>query len=649
MSESSFLSRKYQDLPGSKGVERAVKKSLEAGASGAKTKEERIDRYIERLEHLTQATNERGDRRGLELLKSRFLSVNVTKFDEIPESYWKAQEGILRERGQAGDLARFTDDQKQEARRDHAKAVLQDQHASLEQWVDYFATDDSKIPPALKYWILREVVKLKEYDKDKKAFLPRSRGTVAQFPDLNHEALGYIVDALQKKLSGVGIEFEHDIQPHEREAFNKALNKESFADLYSWANELMHPIPEELLPTTQGEWVKYNKGSNHIPLVESVRGWGTGWCTAGEQTAKTQLATGDFWLYKTLDEDGNPTIPRLAIRMEGDHIAEVRGIARKQNVDAYMGGVLSQKLQEIPGGEVYLKRTQDMEQMKKLERKTKNREPFTKEDLVFLYELRAPIEGFGYVKDPRIIELRKDRNPDEDMLVVFECDENQIARSVGQINESTKAYVGKLEPSNFDRLPEGVEHVYTKFPEGRIRRQSIEIGGKDERELEALLERSGHKIYTYAKSMMANEDFKRSLREPDPKQPDWKKWKLKSPEEVKLIRLRVEDLGFPGGATTDQIFAKAQELGLELCPPEVGPQFRLQYVNQPMNEYVYVGMKQISVSDGYPRVFRVARGDGGSWLSSDWGKPGSKWYAGSEFVFRLRKPARQSEAPAGNP
>src|SRR3989339_2148070 len=99
------------------------------------------------------------------------------------------------------------------------------------------------------------------------------------------------------------------------------------------------------------------------------------------------------------------------------------------------------------------------------------------------YEINATIEGFGYRKDPRVAELRGARNPEEDMLVVFECDESQIVHSADQINESTKAYVGKLEPGIFARLPEGVENVYIKFPEGRIRRQSIEIGGKDEREL----------------------------------------------------------------------------------------------------------------------------------------------------------------------
>lgn len=272
-----------------------------------------------------------------------------------------------------------------------------------------------------------------------------------------------------------------------------------------------------------------------------------------------------------------------------------------------------------------------------IEQKTIAGRSLTKHDLLFLYEINAPIEGFGYDKDPRVVELRKERNPDEDMLIVFECDESQIAHSVDQINESTRVYVGKLEPGIFDRLPEGVENVYTKFPEGRIRSQSIQIGGKDERELEKLLERNGHQIYTYAKSMMEHEDFNRSLREPDPKQPDWKKWKIKSPEEAVLIQLRVKDLGFLDRATTDQIYARAEELGLELCPPEVGPQFRLQYVNQPMNEFVYVGMKQIADSDGDPYVFRVARGDDGSWLYDFWAKPTIEWNTGVQFVFRLRK------------
>ncbi len=60
---------------------------------------------------------------------------------------------------------------------------------------------------------------------------------------------------------------------------------------------------------TEGHWVKYEQGSDHVPLVISLQGHGTGWCTAGESTAKLQLKAGDFYVYYSLDGDGQPTIP----------------------------------------------------------------------------------------------------------------------------------------------------------------------------------------------------------------------------------------------------------------------------------------------------------------------------------------------------
>lgn len=577
-------------------------------------------------------------------------------------------------------------------------AKIDDQRRSLDKWIDYLATDDARTayPDWFRYWAMRSVTGLSSFDKDTKTFPSRDEETMNPFPELDQAVLGKVRDQVEhdrvykerltasregvkraekkhnkERQLAIGqkiaeakaqnptvpvdrerIIAELDMTPFDPSVFEvatpvdernlepevqSALDAKDFARLYALEFAKLIPTSETLLHNTTGRWVKYAQGSEPTMLVQSIERHKTGWCTAGEEVAKSQLARGDFYVYYSQDEAGANSIPRAAIRMEGDKIAEVRGIAPDQNLDPHIAPVVGTKMKEFPDGVAYEKKAGDMRLLTLIEQKTVAGKQLTKKDLLFLYEINAPIEGFGYDKDPRVVELRRERNPDEDMLVVFECNESQIARSVGQINESTKAYVGKLEPGIFDRLPEGVEHVYTKFPEGRIRRQSIEIGGKDERELEALLERSGHKIYTYAKSMMANEDFKRSLREPDPKQPDWKKWKLKSPEEAKLIRLRVEALGFPGGATTDQIFAKAQELGLELCPPEIGPQFRLQYVNQPMNEYVYVGMKQITASDGGPDVFCVERGGGGSWLCGLWAEPADGWGAGAQFVFRLRK------------
>ncbi|MEK9157274.1 MAG: hypothetical protein AAB448_04075, partial [Patescibacteria group bacterium] len=129
-----------------------------------------------------------------------------------------------------------------------------------------------------------------------------------------------------------------------------------------------------------------------------------------------------------------------------------------------------------------------------------------------------------------------------------------------------------------------------------------------------------------------------SLYQEDPKdskKPHYTQWGLKSPEEITLILLSVKDLRLPSSATLSQIYEQAEELGLELCPPGVGPRFRLQYVNQPMYECVYVGMEPIADSNGDLNLFYMVRNSDGSWLSSrlSW----RTWSVNDQFVFRLRK------------
>jgi hypothetical protein len=509
--------------------------------------------------------------------------------------------------------------------------VLNDQKSSLEQWVDYFGSSDSEyMPNELKYWVFRSVVGMQEMVKKKEGereyieFPKRSRGTVRPFPDINHEALSYVIDAVKTKYEGKEMEFEHDIQPDEREEFKTFLVKEDFSKLYGWANELMSIVPEHLLPITEGEWIKYDQDSDPIELVQTIRGKGTGWCTAGKNTAKTQLRGGDFYVYYTLDDEGNAKIPRIAIRMEGaNKIAEPpRGIAYKQNLDPFMPPILEEKLGEFGKvGEQYKKRVQDMEQLTTVEQKIKKAESLTTDDLTFLYEINSNIEGFGYQKDPRIAELRRDRNTEEDMLTIFDCTKDQIANTPNEITENTKAYVGQLEPGIFQKLPEGLEHVYTAFPEKKIRRESIEIGGKTKEQLISEMESAGVNISDYAKSMMENPDFVTG----------------KTRENATLIRLTVGDLGFTSSATTDQIYKRAEDLGLELCPPDTGPNYRLKYSNQPLHEWVRIGMKPIADSGGSPNVFDLLRNGYGLWLVNDWAKPDHTWYPGSEFVFRFRK------------
>ena len=365
------------------------------------------------------------------------------------------------------------------------------------------------------------------------------------------------------------------------------------------------------------------------PLVPSLQGHGTGWCTAGESTAKTQLNAGDFYVFYSLDDHGKASVPRAAIRMEHGKIAEVRGVAEQQNLDPAIAQVVGTKLAEFPDGTAYEKKAGDMQRLMAIEKKTNSGEQLDRADLTFLYELDAPIQGFGYQEDPRIAELRGQRDPTEDAPIVFGCEPNQIAHTVDAINSNTKAYVGELKAGIFNKIQEfNIEHVYTKFPEGKIRFEPQEIGGKTKEELrqeftelQRNLQQKQQMLYPGAEAMMNDAAFTT----------------VDKTESLLLVRLTVTDLGFPSGATIQEIYKKADVLGLDLCPAEVGPRYRLDHPKQRMGDWVLIGMEPIAGAGGSPDVFNVDHDDDGLRLYYYWAKPSHEWNSGSTILFRLRK------------
>lgn len=104
----------------------------------------------------------------------------------------------------------------------------------------------------------------------------------------------------------------------------------------------------------------------------------------------------------------------------------------------------------------------------------------------------------------------------------------------------------------------------------------------------------------------------------------------KSKTEVDLVLATVAELGFKDGARRDAIYARALELGLELCPAEVGPALRLATKDSP---WILVGMEPITDSVGFLDVFSVHPGGGGPWLSSDCGKYDNFWSSDNQCVF----------------
>lgn len=608
---SQLLKRKY-NLHNTPEVESAAKRTQ--ARTGEKISQDpliRIQNYLDRFKEITDRKSSADQEHGIEAIKRLLRSRFVIKPNEIPEGYFENQRRLARELGH-GDI-----EITKEARDQLTEVIIADQESSLDKWVDYLSSSDAPYSDGLKYFTLRSVFSMGEFDKEKKAFSQRSKGTVKPFPDLNREALAYVLDTIDKKYKGQNVDLS-TLEEKDKNEFEKLLKAENFAKIYAFAIEKVTPASPVELSGIAGVWKKYDQNSNPMPLVESLQGHGTGWCTAGESTAEVQLKGGDFYVYYSLDRNGLPTVPRAAIRMEQDRIAEVRGIAPEQNLDSGAIPVVDQKLKEFADGPSYKKKVHDMGLLTEIEGKVRANQPLSSLDLSFLYEIDSPIEGFGYQRDPRIKELRSQRNPDEDMPIVFGCESSQIAENPTQINENTKAYVGKLEHGIFDKLRRyNIEHVYTSFPEGKIRFRTVEIGGKNSKQLQAELKNKGINVSDYAKDMLESSDFKT----------------LKNPQNLDLVRLTIKDLGFTELATTDQIYKRAEELGLELCPAEVGPRLRLKDANQPMGEWYFIAMKQIADRDGGPLVFFLERREDGLWLDDDWADPVSGWSPEDEFVF----------------
>ncbi len=674
MSESGeqFLHRRDPKLHTTTPVEHESARKKRTGEQVSQNPADKITDFLRVIERTHMGHKD--DPRVAERIKGSYYKDYVIKPENIPQSYWNLQGDIAVSEGRKQDLISggvvideataldqngnqiqkrsytFPEDLKEQAVRN----VISNQQQSLGKWIDYLTSDDATYPMWAKYWVFRSIVKMGELEKteDGKArFANRDKYTVSSFPVLNQRALAQTIGAMTARLEERN-KPKIEQKPVENLStilsdadFQQLLSTEDFSRLYA---QFLAEIPQYStrgLGETRGRWIKYNQGSDPKQLVASLEGHPLEWCTADYDTAKTQLQGGDFYVYYSIDEEGKPIIPRLAIRMEGSRIAEPpRGIAPKQNLDPYISDVLENKLTEFgPEGQAFKKRAEDMKRLTVLEQKVQVKHNLDVSDLVFLYEINAKIEGFGYEPDVRITELRSKRNPEEDMPVVFGCDRNQIARSINDVRSDTKVYVGKPVLALFDLLQQSkIEYIYTSFPEGRIRKEKNGIGGKKANQLEKELGQAGIN-WSGAKDILRSPDFTT----------------LETPEVIETIRLRVQDLGFDGIATTAQIFGtkddvdehgkpapftkgRMTELGLEFCPPEVGVYQRLKDTNQPLGEWYYIVMKPIADSDVYPHVFLLERRGDGLWLRDFWVLPDNRWGPGHEFVFSLRTPAGEA-------
>ncbi|MCM3213017.1 helicase [Niallia taxi] len=118
---------------------------------------------------------------------------------------------------------------------------------------------------------------------------------------------------------------------------------------------------------------------------------------------------------------------------------------------------------------------------------------------------------------------------------------------------------------------------------------------------------------------------------------------------LKTVELAVSNLGIPNGGTTPEILHKATELGLHICPLELGPYLRLFYLEQPEvaadtgkthqapTGSVTVASEPLTEDDEFPKGFYLRKMDGKLWLRGYIADNLHIWNPDDRFIFVLSK------------
>ena len=137
-----FLNKIYQDLHLSKEVMHTAKPS--------DNKNEKIAKYMERLERVTRKAfdkNRSTRENDIAMLKRLYYDKYVITGSNVPKSYFELQKKIALERGM-GYLEYMGEIKKQEI-----EHIINEQKASLDSWIEYFASPDTEnYPTWYKYY-----------------------------------------------------------------------------------------------------------------------------------------------------------------------------------------------------------------------------------------------------------------------------------------------------------------------------------------------------------------------------------------------------------------------------------------------------------------------------------------------------------------
>ncbi len=408
-----FLHQSNPQLHTSVAIERTAAQLKRRGYPTLTKPSDKIEKWINYLNYITLESQNNPS--VLNRVKKYYLNQYVIQEKDVPVEFADLQVKIYRE---AHPKETMTHALKAKL----VEVAIDDQRASLERWLDFlFSSNAREFPMWVKYWSFKSLTNLGKFDKGKTSFKSRNKNSMAAFPELNEEAYSKMVDLIVKRNSGA--EFT-DADPQ----LISILKSGSFSKLYGYTLNSV-TSPTNGFSSSEGAWRRYPRGSDISEFVKDLDGKNSGWCSAGKGSAFVHLAGGDFHIYYSNDKDGQPTIPRIAIRMLGSRIWEVRGVANNQHLDPVIAAtdILPMKLQEFGyEGMKYSEQLESLNKFNEIEKRVKDDAELTLDELKFLYQIEKPINKFGNRTDNRIKELIRARDQKRDISQLLATDLSDI-------------------------------------------------------------------------------------------------------------------------------------------------------------------------------------------------------------------------------
>ncbi|MGG1791939.1 helicase [Bacillus mycoides] len=172
------------------------------------------------------------------------------------------------------------------------------------------------------------------------------------------------------------------------------------------------------------------------------------------------------------------------------------------------------------------------------------------------------------------------------------------------------------------------------YPDCPIITRTVEVGGLTKSQLIQKLQQYSILMNEYGERLLADDKFTTS----------------NTKYSLQTVELTVIDLGFPDGANTAQLFKRASELGLELCPLELGPQLRLEYLEQPEGYFgnasqqhqapsgsITIASEILTKDDDFPKGFYLRQINGVFWLRGYIADHLHVWKPEDHFIFVKQK------------